>query len=312
MSIFSSSKLIFITLIISKMSLSYIINEGLAGFKRARLASFTSVFSLFIAVFLLGVLARISFNAFEVANALKQSVDVEVFLTDAGEDIQNSVREKLENEELVQEVSFISQDSAAAIFKEEFGTAGTELAELDFLPASYRVKMKTEASITAVDSLVQVFEEYEGVEEVSFNQKLLEIIETRFRTVTLVGGILGGLILLAALILVFNTIRLTIYAKRALIKAMKLVGATNAFIRRPFVIEGIAQGIIAGVLAVAVMALSFQFLLTQFIPEIGILDWPYDKWYYLSLAMIVLAVLMGFLGSQWASRRFIKKTSVSE
>ncbi len=294
------------------MSLNYILSEGLAGFKRARLASFTAIFSLFIAVFLLGVLARISFNAFEVASALKQSVDVEVFLDDVDENTRENIKEKLQNQQLVQKVTFISKDSAAAIFKEEFGTAGASLAELDFLPASYRVKMKAGTSVAKVDSLVQQFEQIEGVDEVSFNQKLLEIIETRFQTVTLVGGVLGGLILLAALILVFNTIRLTIYAKRGLIKAMKLVGATNAFIRRPFIVEGVVQGIIAGLLAVLVMALSFQFILTQFIPKIGILDWPYDKWYYLSFAMIALAVLMGFLGSQWASRRFIKKTSVSE
>lgn len=294
------------------MSVSYIISEGLAGFKRARLASLTSIFSLFIAVFLLGVLARISFNAFEVAGALKQSVDVEVFLKDIDESTRGDIKENLEGQTLVEHVSFISKDSAAAIFKEEFGTAGASLAELNFLPASFRVKMKTEASITQVDSLVNIFEQYEGIDEVSFNQKLLEIIETRFQTVTTVGGILGGLILLAALILVFNTIRLTIYAKRKLIKAMKLVGATNAFIRRPFVVEGVFQGIIAGVLAIIIMVLSFQLLLTNFIPEIGILDWPYDRWYYLSAAMLGLSVLMGFLGSQWASRMFIKKTSVNE
>lgn len=293
------------------MSINYVISEGLAGFKRARLASVTSIFSLFIAVFLLGVLARISFNAFEVASALQRSVDVEVFLADVDESTRQAIKEKLQSESLVQQITFISQDSAAAIFKEEFGTAGASLAKLNFLPASYRVKMAASASVSEVDSLVNIFEQYSGVEEVSFNQKLLEIIETRFQTVSMVGGIIGALILLAALVLVFNTIRLTIYAKRSLIKAMKLVGATNSFIRRPFVVEGVVQGIIAGLLAVGVMALSFQFVLTRFIPEIGILDWPYGKWYYLSLAMVGLSVLMGFFGSQWASRRFIKETSVN-
>lgn len=294
------------------MSLNYVIQEGLAGFKRARLASLTSIFSLFIAVFLLGILARISFNAFEIASALKQSVDVEVFLNDIDKEMRLNLEEKLQDEPLVQQVAFISQDSAAAIFKKQFGAAGASLAKLNFLPASYRVKMKTSASVNAIDSLVQQFEQYSGVDEVEYNQKLLEIIQTRFQTFTLVGGILGGLILLTALILVFNTIRLTIYAKRKLIKAMKLVGATNSFIRRPFVIEGVFQGIIAGILAVIVMVLSFKFILTRFIPEIGILAWPYNEWYYLSSAMIGLSIFMGFWGSQWASRRFIKKTSVNE
>ncbi len=294
------------------MSLGYIINEGLAGFKRAKLASFTSIFSLFIAVFLLGVLARISYNAYEVAQALRQSVDVEVFLEDGDDDSRDAIREKLEGEELVNEVSYISKDSAAVVFKEEFGTEGASLADLNFLPASFRVKMIEGADISRVDSLVEVFGSYNGIDEVSFNQKLLEIIETRFRTVTLIGGILGGLILLASVILVFNTIRLTIYAKRSLIRAMKLVGATNAFIRRPFVMEGVIQGLAAGMLALFLMIISFQYVLPQYVPQIGILDWPFGRWYFLSGAMLFLSVLMGFWGSQWAARRFIRKTSISE
>lgn len=294
------------------MSLGYIINEGLAGFKRAKLAAFTSIFSLFIAVFLLGVLARVSYNAYEVAQALRQSVDVEVFLADDDDSTVQNLRQKLEDQELVSEVNYISKDSAAAVFKEEFGTEGASLADLNFLPASFRVRMVEGAEISRVDSLVDVFSSYDGVDEVSFNQKLLEIIETRFQTATLVGGLLGGLILLASVILVFNTIRLTIYAKRKLIRAMKLVGATNAFIRRPFVMEGVIQGFIAGLLALLVMVFSFAYILPHYIPQVGILDWPFGRWYYLGGAMILLAVLMGFWGSQWAARRFIRKTSISE
>jgi len=294
------------------MGLQYIISEGIAGFRRAKLASFTSIFSLFVAVFLLGVLARVSYNAYEVAQALRQSVDVEVFLEDISKQQTDKLGNKLEQEELVEEVTYITKDSAAAVFKEEFGTEGASLADLEFLPASFRVKMIEGAEISRVDSLVTAFGEYEGVEEVSFNQKLLEIIETRFRTFTMVGGILGGLILLASVILVFNTIRLTIYAKRSLIKAMKLVGATNAFIRRPFVVEGVIQGLIAGLLALFLMIIAFQYVLPQYIPQVGILEWPFGRWYYLSGAMMLLSVLMGFLGSQWASRRFIRKTSISQ
>jgi len=294
------------------MSLGYIINEGLAGFKRAKLASFTSIFSLFIAVFLLGVLARVSYNTYQVAQAMRQSVDVEVFLEEINENTKDTIESNLQEQALVSGVSYISKDSAAAVFKQEFGTEGGSLADLKFLPASFRVKMIEDADISRVDSLVAIFGGYEGVDEVSFNQKLLEIIETRFQTVTLVGAILGGLILLASLILVFNTIRLTIYAKRSLIRAMKLVGATNAFIRRPFVVEGVIQGSIAGVAAVLIMALSFQYLLPQYVPQLGLLSWPFGRWFYLSGAMLGLAVFMGFWGSQWAARKFIKKTSISE
>jgi len=294
------------------MSLRYIVSEGLAGFKRAKLASFTSIFSLFIAVFLLGVLGRISFNAYQIAQALRQSVDVEVFLNDINKHDMQQIRDKIKKQSLVSQVSYISKDSAAAIFKKQFGNAGASLANLKFLPASFRVKMVKGAKISRVDSLTNVFKSYDGVQKVSFNQKLLQIIETRFHTVAWVGGILAGLILLASVILVFNTIRLTIYAKRSLIRSMKLVGATNAFIRRPFVVEGVVQGVIAGGIAIVVMFIAFKFILPQYIPQIGILSWPYGHWYYLSGVMMLLSVFMGFWGSQWAARRFIRKTSIRE
>lgn len=294
------------------MSLGYIIKEGIAGLRRTRLASFTSIFSLFIAVLLLGVLARISYNGYEVAQSLKKSIDVEVFLMDLDDRTTEELGDKLENNELVQEMNYISKDSAAAIFKEEFGTGGGSLAELKFLPASYRLEMDPDADIAKVDSLVSEIENFRGVDEVQFNRQLLEMMESRSRTVAVVGGGLGILILLASVILVFNTIRLTIYAKRDLIKAMKLVGATNSFIRRPFVLEGVIQGLIAGLLSVGAMYLAFQYVLPYYIPQFGVLEWPFGKWYYLCGAMVLLAMFMGFWGSQWAARKFIKETSISE
>ena len=284
----------------------------MAGFNRARLASFTSIFSLFIAVLLLGILARVSFNAYEVANALRKSIDVEVFMLDLDDRTTRELRDKLEEEPLVQELSYISKDSAAAIFRKEFGAGGESLANLQFLPASFRLTIDPDASIPEVETLVNKIEEYRGVDEVRFNQQLLQMLESRFDTVAMTGGVIGVLILLAALILVFNTIRLTIYAKRRLIKAMKLVGATNGFIRRPFVVEGILQGLVAGIMAAITMQLFFEVVLPEYIPQFGVLAWPLGRWYYLIGAMVLLAVFMGFWGSLWAARKFIRKTSVSD
>lgn len=294
------------------MSLRYIVSEGLSGFKRAKLASFTSIFSLFIAIFLLGVLGRVGFNAYKLAQALRQSVDVEVFLDDISQDQTDTIQDKISDEKLVDQVSYISKDSAAAIFKKQFGKGGASLANIDFLPASFRVKMVKSANISHVDSLVDVFKSYNGVENVRFNQKLLQVIQSRFHTVTWIGAVLAAIILLASVLLVFNTIRLTIYAKRSIIRAMKLVGATNAFIRRPFVIEGIFQGFIAGILAVGVMVVVFKFILKVYIPQVGILAWPFGHWYYLSGVMLLVSILMGLFGSHWAARRFIRKTSITE
>ncbi|NBC28318.1 MAG: FtsX-like permease family protein [Bacteroidetes bacterium] len=292
------------------MSALYLLKEGVAGLSRARLAALTSIFSLFLAVLLIGVITRIGFNAYEISQLLRQQVEVEVFLE--GDDPQTTARiqNRIDNEPFVEELIYISQDSASKIFQEEFGMGGRAIANLNFLPASFRLKMSDQVTIAQIDSLVQEIDRYEGVSDVQFNLALLEMLEARTDQITVAGGLVGGFILLIAMILVFNTIRLTIYAKRDLIRAMKLVGATNRFIRTPFLIEGILQGLIAGVAASALIWALFEWIAPYYFSQLGVLNWPFGKWYYLIGGVVLLAMVMGWWGSRLAARKFIKDSTV--
>ncbi|MBO6586076.1 MAG: ABC transporter permease [Gracilimonas sp.] len=293
------------------MSLKYIVKEGFTGIKRAKLAATTSILSLFIAVLLLGVLTRIGFNIYSQAMSIKDLIEVEVFLFDVDERTTNQIRQELEQEELVQEVTYISKDSASAIMRKEFGAGVEELAELNFLPASFRLSVDTDAGADKIETMVSQLRNLRGVDEIEYNAALLRVMESNLNTFTFIGGGIALLILLAALILVYNTIRLTIYAKRDLIRAMKLVGATNKFIRSPFIVEGILQGLIAGGLAVICVFFIFEFAIPFYLADLGTLSWPFGRWYFLVGAMLVLSLLMGWWGSRWAARRFIQETYIS-
>ncbi len=292
------------------MSLGYVLKEGFAGLGRARLAAFTSIFSLFIAVLLIGVLFRIGYNAYEVAQLIRQQVEVEIFLDDLDENATREMEEILLQKPHIEGLTYISTDSASQVFQQEFGLGAETIAEMNFLPASFRVLMSDEFNVTQIDSLVQEIRTYEGVDEVRFNLALLQMIEQRTEMLVLAGSGLGIFILLVAIILVFNTIRLTIYAKRDLIRAMKLVGATNSFIRRPFLVEGVLQGSIAGGLAALTVFILFEWAVPHFLPQIGVLSWPMGEWYFLTLGIVLLAIIMGWWGSRWAARRFIRDSRV--
>ncbi len=292
------------------MSLNYMIKEGVAGLSRARLAAFTSIFSLFLAVLLIGVLSRVGFNAFEVSQMLRQQVEVEVYLQNIDLQTTNDLQQRIESEQFVEELSYISRDSASKIFQEEFGMGGEAMADLNFLPASFRLKISDQATAAQIDSLIQVVNEYQGVDEIQFNLALLEILEARTDQLAIAGATIGLFILFIAMILVFNTIRLTIYAKRDLIRAMKLVGATNGFIRRPFLVEGLLQGIIAGTAAAGVIFILFEWLVPSYLSQLGVLSWPFGRWYFLIGGVVLLAMLMGWWGSRWAARKFIKDTTI--
>jgi len=292
------------------MSLGYVIKEGFAGLGRARLAAFTSMFSLFIAVLLIGVLFRIGYNAYEVSQLIRQQVEVEIFLQDLDESATNEMENLLLSKPEVDGLTYISSDSASRVFQQEFGMGAESIADLNFLPASFRVVMSDNYNVAQIDSLVQEFRTYEGVDEVRFNLALLEIIESRTELLILAGSGIGIFILFVAMILVFNTIRLTIYAKRDLIRAMKLVGATNSFIRRPFLVEGVLQGLIAGGFASMVIYFLFEWIVPRLIPQIGVLSWPMGRWHYLIFGTIMLAIIMGWWGSRWAARKFIRDARV--
>ncbi|MEX0681723.1 MAG: permease-like cell division protein FtsX [Balneolales bacterium] len=290
------------------MSLSYVIKEGFSGFKRAKLAGVTSITALVIAVLLIGMLARFGYNALQVAQSLKQSIDVEVFLLDLDDERIKRIERDLQEYPLVHSIEHISKEQAEAVFMQEFGNEAETLADLNFLPASFRLHFEPEATAADIRSMVAEIEQFQGVDEVVFNQRLLEILEERIELMVLVGTGIGLFILLTALILVFNTIRLTIYAKRNIIRAMKLVGATNGFIRKPFLMEGFLQGCIASVIAIGLHWLIFQLIIPIYIPQFGVLSWPFDRWYYLTGAMVALSLFMGLWGSRWATRKFISET----
>lgn len=291
------------------MSAGYILKEGFAGLGRAKLAAATSIFSLFIAVLLVAVLFRVGYNAYELAAVLQQQVEVELFLEDGIE--SGTVEEKLISQQEIAAFTYISQDSAAAVFQQEFGVGSESIASLNFLPASYRLVMQDALNVSQVDSVAQILNGWEEVQDVRFNLDLLETIEERTETFLIAGASIGVFILLVAIILVFNTIRLTIYAKRDLIRAMKLVGATNAFIRRPFLVEGVLQGLIAGSAAVAAVYAIFEVGIVYFVPQAAELSWPYGNLYWMAVGIMLLSVLLGWWGSRLAARKFIKSAEVN-
>lgn len=293
------------------MSTSYIIKEGYSGFKRTPLATFTAVIALMVSIILIGILARFYYSAYEIGSTIRNDIDMEVFLEDVSNQRLQAIRNQLTAMPFVDEITYISQDSAAAVFKDLFGAEGTSLADLNFLPASFRIKPVQNIEVDTLAHFVDLIEKINGVDEVSFNLELLRIIDQRLETVLLAGGGIGTLILITAMILVFNTIRLTIYAKQPIIRAMKLVGATNAFIRSPFLMEGVLQGLIASLLGLGIIWAFFNKIIPFFIPQFGVLPWPGGRWYFLTGGLVLLSVFMGYIGSRWAARKFIRDSNIS-
>lgn len=285
--------------------MGYILREGFSGFKRTKLSSTISILTISISLLLLGTFAIIFANMHELADALKREVQIEVFLRDDISEAQrNRMNERIRAHTGVDNVTYISKDDAANIFKEEFGEDIFSVLDFNPLPASFRISLQPEYVHTDSVAAIAAFAEgLEGTESVQYRQTLLTMLTDRIQTVIAVSIGIGILLAVSAIFLVSNTIRLTIYAKRKLIQTMKLVGATKGFIRKPFLLEGFVQGVCGGIAAILFIYVIL-YIIRKYVSGHLFALGEYEVYFY--AAVLVTGSILGLLGSAVSIRRFLK------
>jgi cell division transport system permease protein len=287
------------------MSLSYLLTESVSGFKRTKLSSIVSIMTICIALLLLGVFMVVTTNAARFVDALRARVELEAFLLEPMTPVElDSLRDRVRTVEGVASVTYVSKEQAAKIFKEEFGEDILDVLTFNPLPPSLRIGLApgsvTAAGARAASDRIAAMA---GVDTVIYRRALIELIDRRadqFNSVTLGLGLLIGL---SAILLVSNTIRLAIYAKRRLIRTMELVGATWSFIRLPFLLEGVIQGFLGGAVAVGLLYLAVERLLPALSADLAAYLLVAPGFYLLILAA---GTALGLLGSVISVIRFIR------
>jgi cell division transport system permease protein len=287
------------------MSLAYTLRESLSGFRRTKLSSTISIITICISLLLLGAFAVVSVHASRFVDSIRSKVEVEAFLREpiSPEEVSDLAR-TVANLDGVEQVVYISKEEAAQIFKKEFGEDISSVLEFNPLPPSFRVTLlpgyRTAARAQALhDQLIGLKE----IESVLYRRALLELIDQRSATANRIALGLGVLISLFAILLVSNTIRLAIYAKRKLIRTMELVGATRAFIRFPFLLEGLVQGILGGILASLFFVVVLEYGVALVAPELAGMAGMGMGFYG---GVIGAGGVLGLLGSAISVLRFIR------
>ena len=292
------------------MSVRYTLRESFSGFSRAKLSSFLSVMTICISLLLLGLFVAITVNAGRLVEALRARLEMEVFLQEPLTDEEiTALITAVSAVDGVEKVIYISKDEAALIFKQEFGEDINSVLNFNPLPPSFKLTLKPAfrnslKTMEIRDKLMTV----KGIENVVYRKTLLELIDQRASGINKTMLALGVLISLSAIFLVSNTIRLTIEAKRRIIRTMELVGATRGFIRRPFLIEGMMQGITGGALAAGVMALTFEYVTKLVSEEYA----PFLQMPPIFYAGVCCAgLLLGLVGSVISVTRFVRPTAAA-
>ena len=283
------------------LNLLYSFREGIVGLRRARLATMITVSTIAITMTLLGIFLILTINVQAIAQSFIDRVTFEIFIDNSlsPEDIQE-LEGRISVLEGVEKVVFISKEKALEIYRRYFEGDPLEIVDYNPLPPSFQIKLKQEhLHPEGVEAVVKKAEALEGVDKVVYHRKLFRAVYRTSRIVLIVDGVLFFVVLLSAVLLVANTLRLTILSQRETIQIMELVGATEGFIRRPYVIQGILQGGIGGAVGsfvvwgiVVGVRLRFPHLL--------------EASPVLVLAPFLLGLLLGFLGSRVGLRRFLR------
>lgn len=286
------------------MNLRYILSESVSGFKRAKLASAISIFTISVSLVLLGIFATLSLNASRVLSEIRSRVEVEFFLSQSvKEKDAKTLAASLRAETPVLTAAYISRDSAAQIFKSEFGEDIVAILGTNPLPASIKVRLKSDyATLDSLEKFVADVKTRNGILEARYNKEFLAGLDRNARLLFFIACGVGALISVAAIALISNTIRLIIMNKREIIRTMLLVGATSGFIRAPFLIEGALQGFLGGVFAIGLLALV-NLALYQTYPDIYEAIALPDYRVYGILA--ALGLVLGLFGSFLSARKFL-------
>ena len=313
----------------------FFIGEGFRALRRSAAPSLAAIVTVAITVLLLGVLIPVLQTANGKTNQVRNQVGLRVFLSDvnssgvpvAGFGQQappaqiQALQAKLQAIPHVKSVQFVSKDQAKQILSDRLSAQNRQdiTAQLPGshtpLPASFNIAPDDLSNLPSVRAAITP-PGPNGTPE-PINPLISDIADSRDDASKITGatsairwilGVLSGLLLIASLLLVANTIRLSIYARRREVEVMRLVGATNWFIRWPFMVEGLVCGLVGALVAIGFLFLGKQVILDPLRSDFHLLTSGGHTIGFANLALVLLCVAMGVsaMGSGLTLRRFLR------
>lgn len=230
--------------------------------RRLRNAYLSSVISISLVLLLVGVASMLLVNAKSVSDYFKENMQISVLMKqNVSDEDALEYRELLDGERYIKSTTFVSKEQGRKELAEQLGEDFLDVFETSPIPVSIDVTL--EAAYVSSDSLEVVRAEIAEsplVEEVVYQRSLVDALNANLSRISVVLGVFIALLLFISFVLINNTVRLSVFARRFTIHTMKLVGATRSFIRAPFLLQSAFQGVFAAFLAIIVL-LGLMFLM---------------------------------------------------
>jgi cell division transport system permease protein len=248
-------------------ALGYFFEEALTSLWRSRLVTAVSVGTMAISLFVFGAFLIVASNLSSAVTEWSRKIQVTFYLEDnLAPHIRDSLKNQLRHDPAVAEVEFVSREDAVTRFKRLFRDLATlpeDLGESPF-PASLEVTLTTTRDAPKdLERIVAAYSHAPGVEDVQYDLLWVQRLATAIRLTRWAAGLLGGVLVLASVFTISNVVRLTAYARQDELDIMRLVGATQAYVKGPFVAEGMVQGGLGGLLAIGFLWIAFRVVVSD-------------------------------------------------
>ena len=298
------------------MSFGFFFREAIRALKRNAVPSFAALATTLVTVLLLGVFIPMVQATTGAANEVRSKIIINVFMkTDAKQADVDRVQKLIETQvPHVGKVTFVSKKQALARQREAGRGDFYDLLGSNPLPDTFRISPDDPENITAIrDALAPAKASGgrgvadEAIDEVRDRKEDTATLLSVTRVVKLTTALLAGLLIIASVLLIANTIRLSLYARRREVEVMKLVGATDWFIRWPFVLEGVIVGALGGVLAVLLLGIVKVAVVDPLAADFALIAAPDTMNFPLLIALLLFAsVAVSAVGSGISLRRFLR------
>lgn len=290
---------------------SYFLRQALTSILSNRIVHVIGLGTMVVSllIFCTFLLLLVNLNAWvgEWGPSLAMSVYLQDGIGEAGRNNIESVIKSLPGAHITR---FISKEEALSEFRRALGSQSGLMDGLSKnpLPASFEIVFnEEEGKKLDAGRIKHDLEKVVGIEEIQYSEEWLGRFEGLMKMIRLVGLVIGGLLCLGVLFIVMNTIKLTIYSRKEEIEILKLVGATDWFVKIPFMLEGMIQGIISGALALSILFLAYLMISSEKVQflNLAVFDFVFIPNEYI-LSIFLLSVALGLVGSFIAVGRFFR------
>lgn len=290
----------------------YLLRETTSNLGRNITITLASILTVAVSLALVGASLMLRSGVENATRRWQGGIEFVVFLrTDATQQQIDSLEKAIEQSPEVQRVVFVDKQQAYQEFKQLFADSPELVDSLtaDDLPPSFRVE-PVNKDVDAVESLGKTFKGRSGVDQVVFASKTIRLIQQLSSRLTVGIFVIAAVLLGAAGLLILNTIRMAMFARRREIEVMKLVGATNNFIRIPFMLEGLVQGLIGAFLAIGALAAFKPFFQkwlpsAEDIPLVGGFQVGGGEMAFIFVTLGIVGIAIGAIGAGIAVSRFL-------